>query len=578
MPKTALCRSIFALAALCLLSIVPAGLLAQPDNDDSSTATPIKHVVVIFQENVSFDHYFGTYPFAANPPGEREFHPKDDTPLVNNLLAAGLLSAPSAPVTNPNGVNPFRIDRSIEVTCDQNHNYQDEQYVFHGGLMDRFTSILPYKNPPTPFSCNDVHLGPNSVMGYYDGNTVTALWNYAQYFAMSDNSFGTTFGPSTPGALNLVAGNTFPGTLVPLRPNGTAASPSGNIANGQAPPNGSKATVGAVIGDPRPGYDDCVLTSPGLKSTNMVTVVGMNVGDLLNAKGLTWGWFQGGFAPTGTGGRAAGNGSADEFGATRPLAICGSHHTGLAGDDAVTTVGDYIPHHEPFEYYLQSSNIQHLPASSPAMIGRSDQAKHQYDLVEFFTALKDHHLPAVSYVKAAAYQDGHAGYSDPLDEQQFLVDTINTLMESGEWPETAIVIAYDDSDGWYDHVMGPIVNQSNVGDDELLGPADCGTPKPIPGTAMVQNGRCGYGPRMPLLVISPWAKKNYVDHSVIDQSSSLRFIEDNWNLGRIGGGSTDAIAGTLNGMFDFDDKGHAKGGRRLILDPASGQVLDDDAR
>ena len=102
---------------------------------------------------------------------------------------------------------------------------------------------------------------------------------------------------------------------------------------------------------------------------------------------------------------------------------------------------------------------------------------------------------------------------------------------------------------------------------------------------MVQNGRCGYGPRMPLLVISPWAKKNYVDHGVTDQSSILRFIEDNWKLGRIGNGSTDAIAGTLNGMFDFDDKDKGKGDRhgkdemrRVILDPGSGQVLDDDAR
>jgi phospholipase C len=379
-------------------------------------------------------------------------------------------------------------------------------------------------------------------MVYCDGNTGTALWNYAQYFAMSDRSFGTTFGPSTPGALNLVSGNTLFATLVATRPNGTAASPSGNLANGQAPPNGTSATTGAVIGDPRPGYDDCVLTNPGLKTTNMVTVVGTNVGDLLNAKGLTWGWFMGGFAPTGTGGRAAGNGSADEFGVTRPLSICGSHHSGLAGDDSVTTVGDYIPHHEPFEYYLQSSNIMHLPPSSSSMIGRTDQAKHQYDLTYFFTAFKQHHLPAVTYLKAAAYQDGHAAYSDPLDEQQFLVDTINAIMRSEEWSETAIIIAYDDSDGWYDHVMGPIVNQSNVGDDELLGPSNCGAPKPVPGTGVIQNGRCGYGPRMPLLVISPWARKNYVDHRVTDQSSILRFIEDNWNLGRIGGGSTDAIA------------------------------------
>jgi phospholipase C len=406
-------------------------------------------------------------------------------------------------------------------------------------------------------SCKDAVLGPGSTMGYYDGNTLTALWNYAQHFAMSDNSFSTTFGPSTPGAINLIAGNTSGATLVPLRPNGTAASPNGNIFDG--------FTTGAIVGDPRPGFDDCVVTNPKLQTTNMITVAGKNVGDLLNAKGITWGWFQGGFAPTGV--DASGR------------AVCGSHHTGLAGDDAVATVGDYIPHHEPFEYYARTTNQHHLRPSSVAMIGHTDQANHQYDTTDFFDALKAGHLPAVSYVKAAAYQDGHAGYSDPIDEQIFVVGVINTLMQSKEWKETAVIIAYDDSDGWYDHQMGPIVMQSHGGpndprfDDQLLGPGNCGTPKASDVAGGTQNGRCGYGPRQPFLVISPWAKRNYVDHRVTDQSSILRFIEDNWNLGRVGGGSVDAIAGTLTGMFDFDD--HARQGR-LILDPQTGTVLDSE--
>ena len=152
------------------------------------------------------------------------------------------------------------------------------------------------------------------------------------------------------------------------------------------------------------------------------------------------------------------------------------------------------------------------------------------------------------------------------------MNTINAIMQSPEWKETAIIIAYDDSDGWYDHVMGPIVNQSNVpGDDQLLGNGNCGTPRPIDDSGAIQNGRCGYGPRLPLMVISAWAKSNYIDHRVTDQSSILRFIEDNWDLGRIGNGSTDAIAGRLNGMFDFDD---APRNHKLILDPTTGQRVD----
>ena len=500
----------------------------------SSTATPIKHVVVIFQENVSYDHYFGTYPLAApNNDGTVYFGaPSSSTPHANGLNP-GLLK------NNPNLANPFRIDRSVPVTCDEDHNYGDEQAAADGGLMDKFVQKL---------SCNDRVLGAASTMGYYDGNTVTALWNYAQHFAMSDNSFGTTYGPSTPGALNLISGNTFGATLVPLRPNGKPANPAGNIAN--------SATTGAVIGDPRPGYDDCVVTNPKLQSTSMITVTGSNVGDRLNAKGVTWGWFQGGFAPTGV----------DALG----RAICGSHHAGLAGDDFVTTVGDYIPHHEPFEYYQQTTNQHHTRPSHPSLIGTSsDGANHQYDLADFTAALHRGNLPAVTFLKAAAYQDGHAGYSDPLDEQIFLVNTINAIMQSPYWSTTAIIISYDDSDGWYDHQFGPLVTQSNVSDDQLFGPGNCGTPTATQPGGTTQNGRCGYGPRLPLVIISPFARQNYIDHRVTDQSSILRFIEDNWSLGRIGNGSTDVVAGQLDGMFNFSG-GSAPA---LILDPATGAVL-----
>jgi phospholipase C len=365
-------------------------------------------------------------------------------------------------------------------------------------------------------------------------------------------------GHPRPGAVNLVAGNTFPATLAPKKANGTASNPAGQIAGGIADPT---VTVGAVVGDPRPHPDDCTQTTPGLAGSNQITMGGKNVGDLLNAKGITWGWFHGGFAPTGV---SAGG-----------LAVCGQHHTGLAGDDAVTqsSDGDYIPHHEPFQYYPSTVNPHHVRPSDARLIGTSgDGANHQYDLTDFFTALNEGRLPAVSYLKAAAYQDGHAGYSDPIDEQTFLVNTINAIMQSPEWKETAIIIAYDDSDGWYDHVMGPIVNQSNVpGDDQLLGNGNCGTPRPIDASGAIQNGRCGYGPRLPLMVISAWAKSNYIDHRVTDQSSILRFIEDNWDLGRIGNGSTDAIAGRLNGMFDFDD---APRNHKLILDPTTGQRVD----
>ena len=482
---------------------------------DLRTRTPIKHIVAIFQENVSFDHYFATYPHAAaNKDGSVYFaRIRPDTPTVNGLDSAGLLT------NNPNGTNPFRIDRSVPLTCDQDHGYGDEQLAFHGGLMDQFLV----------HSCNDPVLGSASTLGYYDGNTVTALWNYAQHFALSDNSYGTTFGPSTPGLLNFVAGTTFAGTIT------NGLSGKGFIANA--------ASSGAVIGDADPGNDIC-----SSKTRTQILMSGKNIGDLLNAAGITWGAFMGGFGDT----------------------TCVKTHQNVGG----AAVVDYIPHHAFFQYWASTQNPQHLPPSSLANIGRTDQANHQYDLATFYSALQTGHLPAVSFLKAAAYQDGHAGYSDPLDEQTFLVNTINAIMRSPAWSETAIVILYDDSDGWYDHQMGPVITQSNVTDDQLLGAGDCGAPKAtqIGGTA--QNGRCGYGPRLPLLVISSWAKRNYVDHRVTDQSSVVRFIEDNWGLPRIGNGSADAIAGTIGGLFDFD---HQPGFGRLFLEPTTGQVTGEDA-
>jgi phospholipase C len=227
---------------------------------------------------------------------------------------------------------------------------------------------------------------------------------------------------------------------------------------------------------------------------------------------------------------------------------------------------DYIPHHEPFQYYASTSNPSHLRPSSIGAIGSSDAANHQYDIHDFFDALAAGNLPAVSFVKAAGYQDGHAGYSDPFDEQTFVVNTINKIEKSEFWDSTAIVITYDDSDGWYDHQMSPIVRHSQTKDDALTGPGLCGSSSLGPQA----QGRCGFGPRIPYLVISPWARTNFIDHTITDGSSTLRFIEDNWSLPRIGGGSADATAGPVTAMFNFKAKDHD---RTLFLDPVTGQVV-----
>jgi phospholipase C len=512
-----------ALATATAMGTAAASQANHDSGQGSSTTTPIQHVVVIYQENVSFDHYFGTYPVAANTDGSK-FVAKPNTPSVNGLSPA-LLNH------NPNLANPQRLSPAQAVTCDQGHSYGAEQKAANGGLMDKFVQYTNNDKCAPPAA-----QVPNVGMNYYDGNTVTGLWNYAQNFAMSDNSFSTTFGPSTPGVLNLISGQTH---------GGYAVDPAGNKVTDASIVSSPNANgIGTVINDPDPAFDDCANTK------NHLAMTGTNIGDLLNKQNVTWGFFQGGFRPTSTA-----NGKA----------VCGTTHTNVGG--AVST--DYNPHHQGFQYYQSTSNPHHLPPTSVNAIGHTDQANHQYDLTDFNAAVQANNLPAVTFLKAANYQDGHAGYSSPIDEQNFLVNTINQLQKSKDWKSTAVVVAYDDSDGWYDHVMPPILNASHdatASGDALNGPGVCGSGTPLGG----YQDRCGYGPRQPLLVVSPYAKTNFVDHSITDQTSILKFIEDNWSTGQIGNSSFDQLAGPLNAMFDFSGKNRAD---TLFLNPATGQPV-----
>jgi phospholipase C len=236
-------------------------------------------------------------------------------------------------------------------------------------------------------------------------------------------------------------------------------------------------------------------------------------------------------------------------------------------------------------------------------IGRDTQAfangvpqfntpNHQYDMSDFdqllaaITArrLPASALPAVSFLKAPGYQDAHAAYSDPRDEQRFVVSEINALEKSPDWSSTAVILAYDDSDGWYDHQVSPPANQSlspadNLTNTTLTGPTSgqCG---PGPQTAAPlggEQGRCGFGPRQPLIVISPFAGRIVVDHHVSNLASIINLVEYNWHLPAIAGSydqlltRLDAMQGLkfdLAGLFNF----RRPLNRRLFLFPSNGVV------
>ncbi|MET9499454.1 alkaline phosphatase family protein [Streptomyces sp. NPDC006552] len=511
-------------AALIVLGTGQPSWAAAPHSGDAESASPVKHLVVIFDENISFDHYFATYPNATNENGTR-FTPSKDTPKdIDTLAHAGLID------DNPNQYAPKRLGPAQGMTCDQKHDYGNEQHAYNGGSADKFV-----ENTESSKCSGGLFGEPGLVMDYYDGNTVTALWNYAQHYAMSDRSFGDVYGPSTPGAIDVVSGNTH-GVVSAEAGSGTE-DPQQTTKPQNFVQTPDHQGVGTLISDPHPAFDDC---SDNDHTSDDPTAImkGRNIGDLLNAKGVSWGWFQGGFRP-----------ATPWDGKQGHYAECQSQTHANAGGAQVV---DYIPHHEPFQYYKSTANPHHLPPKNTREIGHDGQANHQYDIEDFDSALKTARLPSVSYLKAPGYQDGHAGTSSPLDEQHFLTSTINKIQRSPQWKDTAIVVAYDDSDGWYDHVMAPVKNGS---EDSAVDSTGRQTDGPAcqagPAAAGGYKDRCSPGARQPLLVISPYSKVNKVDHTPTQQSSVLKFIEDNWHLGRLGDASFDVQAGSLNSLFDF---------------------------
>jgi phospholipase C len=461
-------------------------------------------------------------------------------------------------------------------------------------------------------------------MDYYDGNTATAMWNYAQHFSLGDNSFGTTFGPSAPGAINVTSGDTGNVDTSHMANNPSVSTPTS--PDGDITPDGHGGF--SLTSDAQPYWDDC-------STRDAVALSGTNIGDELNNAGLSWGWFEGGFDPTtafataSTGVSHSGQPTSqfipDEFAGSFTGKNVPPHASNQALCDAVHPVGvalggtgqwgykdDYIPHHEPFQYYATTANPHHLTIPTDGAgqdtfagleeIGTDTQSyangapqfntpNHQYDTSDFdqlVAAIGDGELPSsalpnVSFLKAPGYEDGHPGYSEPADEQAFVTKEIDSLMRTPDWHSTVVIVNWDDSDGWYDHVYSGVTNPSLSPADNLTNTTfsgatsgQCGPSPQTKAPLAGEQGRCGFGPRLPMLVISPFARVNNVDSDLTDQASILNFIEYNWHLSGIPG-SADQVLSKLDrseglpfdlaGMFDFQ---HPEADR-LILSPVTGQ-------
>ena len=596
-----------------------------PNNSDANsgeTKTPIKHVILLLLENVSFDNMFGTYPLAQNLPGETPFFPLPDTSIPDNLLTIDPLTGGNYLTTNRNigqfdtgFVNPIRLAPNQVLTNFESNKYTRLQLDVHNGLVDHYVVDQTTPSPMTifadpllpPFDATYGN-GANIVMAYWDGNTFTGLWNYAQRYAMNDHCFQTGYGESIVGSLNWASG--FNGDIVPEYPDLLLDVNLINIffpGSFNFPPQLRFVKWGDLLACLNnvvlfdfifPKMDLSIIEFlvewfrlpesirntiqlPGVSgivefaqqfTANNINPKHKNIGNLLNRKNLTWGAFRSGWRPK----QSLSDPNAIVIPAvdvfppdivaqleaiipeytslvellhfsidpTTPEGALG----GLKIAEIVGPVSD-IGDSMPFDYFASTSNPHFTPYSSLANVGKTDQANHTYDIDDFFNALDIGVLPAVSFIRLPSYQDGHPSYSNAFDNQVGVINLVNKIMASPFWQETVIFLQWDESNGNYDH-KPPLLVKSSAWSN--LDPRGQIARRGVKAGINKASLRAGYGPRIPFLAISPWVKPNHIDHHLTDQTSIIKFIEKNWNLPTIKKGSYNPLAGSLNGIFDFN--------------------------
>ena len=490
------------------LLAVAVGVLTVAQADPSAgppPTTPIKHVVVIFGENISFDHYFGTYPTATNPPGQPSF-------TAEGRDAGGRRTARAA-------------------------RRQPER-----GRSGAHRSLQARDLRPQP----QLRRRAEGVQRRRDGQVRRE--HRRRQLRGQDDRHGLLRRQHRHGDVEPRAGLRDERPALRHRRSGRRRSArstwSPATTHGVQP--AGLGENGTMIFNSQPALDDCSAS----KGAGLATMSGRNIGDLMNAAGVTWGWFAGGFRP------ASWEPNGD--------AVCGGSQANAAGG----VVSDYLPHHEPFQYYASTANRHHVPPSSVGAIGTTDEANHQYDLTRL-RRRAGRRQPAAGLVPEGGLRRGRApGLLRPARRAAL------RRARAQRAPAVAGVGLDRRLPGLrrLRRLVRPRLHHPAAGLRRPQRRAQrgraCAVPSPGPRRL---RGRCGPGPRLPLLLVSPYAKQNFVDSTQTEQASITRFIEDNWNLGRIGDQSFDARAASLNNMFDFTPG--SPRARRSCSSNATGQPL-----
>ncbi len=490
------------LAALALAAALASGCAQAPQR--GAGLERIETIVVIYAENRSFDHLYGLFPGAegiAQATAEQKTqldHDGKPLPTLPPVYEHGHASD-RFPTGLPNG--PFRIDQAPvarkldEVLPSPIHNYYQNQEQIAGGRNNRFVAMST--------------VGA-WVMGHWDGSQMK-LWKWAQEYTLADHFFMGAFGGSYLNHQWLVCActPTFPNAPATLRPQLEAdgklkkrpASPPSVMAGPVQVFDGSVTPDGYTVNTSQPPYQpsgvppaaggNLDLADPAKNPVPPQTA--KTVGDTLSARGVSWAWYGGGWNAALADGRRA------------PDAKRGVIYSMTEGQ-----LG-FQPHHQPFNYYSRFAP------------GTPDRAKHLKDGEDFLAAIDAGQLPAVSFYKPVGRLNQHPSYTDLKQGDEHLDAVLTRLRKSPQWNRMAVIVTYDENGGYWDHVPPP------------TGPG--------------WGDRWGPGTRIPALVISPFAKRGYVDKTRYDTTSIIKLITRRFDLEPLPG--VRANAGDLTNAFDF---------------------------
>jgi len=440
------------------LNIILGGCKKKSDDTTPASAPSIndvKHVVVIYMENHSFDNLYGEFA-GANGLYNATSANMIQTDSNDNVYAhlPAVIGSPNASAFPTNLANKyFNIDQYVpsgQETPDVLHRYYQEQMQINGGKMDKFAV----------YNSNSKGLS----QGYYQ-TSLLPLLPFAQKYVLCDNFFHSAFGGSFLNHMWLIAAASpvFPGA-----PSSIVATLDANghpITDGQVTPDGYVVNTSYTVNTPHPAS---AATANLVPNQTIATI-----GDRLNDKSVSWAWYSGGW------------------------------NDALQGNPANT----FQFHHQPFAFFANYAD------------GTQGKKDHLKDEADFMTAANNGTLPAVSFVKPLGAQNEHPGYSNVMDGENHAVALINAVLNGPNGKDAVIIITYDENGGFWDHVAPPIID------------------------------KWGPGTRVPAIIVSPYAKSGYIDHTQYETLSILSFIEKRWGLNPLN--DRDKNANPLANAFIF---------------------------